>query len=89
MTDQGWRFVGAADADRATVNGATYLHEIYTRADPHFTGRATVPALWDKNRRTIVNDEFADMLRMFNSGFGALVSSFRNHHDVPFPDVGQ
>ena len=54
------------------VNGATYLHEIYTRADPHFTGRATVPVLWDKQRGTIVNNESADILRMFNSGFGAL-----------------
>ena len=54
-----------------SVNGATYLHEIYTRADPHFTGRATVPVLWDKRRRTIVNNESADIVRMFNSGFGA------------------
>jgi putative glutathione S-transferase len=57
------------------VNGATYLHEIYTSADPHFTGRATVPALWDKSRRTIVNNESADLLRIFNSGFGALADA--------------
>src|SRR5208337_2101269 len=54
------------------VNGATYLHEIYTRADPYYTGRATVPALWDKERGMIVNNESAELLRMFNSGFGAL-----------------
>ncbi|MBV8103072.1 MAG: glutathione S-transferase family protein [Hyphomicrobiales bacterium] len=72
MTDQGWRFGDELGADRDTVNGATYLHEIYSRADPHFTGRATVPALWDRDRRTIVNNESADLLRMFNSGFGAL-----------------
>ena len=72
MTDQGWRFGDYPGADRDAVNGATYLHEIYTLADPHFTGRATVPALWDKERRTIVNNESADLLRMFNSGFGAL-----------------
>jgi putative glutathione S-transferase len=75
IADEGWRFGGAPDADRDTVNGATYLHEIYTRADPHFTGRATVPALWDKQRRTIVNNESADLLRMFNSGFGALADA--------------
>jgi putative glutathione S-transferase len=69
MTDQGWRF---DDAAGDPVNGATFLHEIYTRADPHFTGRATVPVLWDKQRQTIVNNESADILRMFNSGFGAL-----------------
>ena len=72
MTDQGWRFGDELGADRDAVNGATYLHEIYSRADPHFTGRATVPALWDRERRTIVNNELADLLRMFNSGFGAL-----------------
>jgi putative glutathione S-transferase len=73
LTDQGWRFgdyPGATGAD--ALNGATYLHEIYSRADPHFTGRATVPALWDKEGRTIVNNESADLLRIFNSGFGAL-----------------
>jgi putative glutathione S-transferase len=71
MTDQGWRFGDYPGADRDAVNGATYLHEIYTRADPHFTGRATVPALWDKKRGTIVNNESADILRIFDSGFGA------------------
>src|SRR5271157_6399070 len=72
MTDQGWRFGDAPGTGPDAVNGAAYLHEIYTRADPHFTGRATVPALWDKERRTIVNNESADLLRMFNSGFGEL-----------------
>jgi glutathionyl-hydroquinone reductase len=72
MTGQGWRFGDYPGTDRDTVNGATYLHEIYTRADPRFTGRATVPALWDKERGTIVNNESADLLRMFNSGFSAL-----------------
>ncbi len=75
MTDQGWRFGDYPGADRDTVNGAAHLHEIYTSADPHFTGRATVPALWDKERRTIVNNESADLLRIFNSGFGALADS--------------
>src|SRR5271165_6324686 len=75
MTDEGWRFGDYPNANRDEVNGATYLHEIYTRADPHYTGRATVPALWDKERRTIVNNESADLLRMFNSGFGALANA--------------
>jgi putative glutathione S-transferase len=51
------------------------MHEIYTRADPHYTGRATVPVLWDKARTTIVNNESADILRMLNSGFGALADA--------------
>ena len=71
-TDQGWRFGDFPGADHDDLNGATYLHQIYTLADPHFTGRATVPVLWDKERRTIVNNESAEILRMLNSGFGSL-----------------
>ena len=72
LSDQGWRFGDYPGADRDELNGATHMHEIYTSADPHYTGRATVPVLWDKHRRTIVNNESADILRMLNSGFGAL-----------------
>jgi glutathionyl-hydroquinone reductase len=68
LTEQGWRFGQEADP----LLGAAHMHQIYTRADPHFTGRATVPVLWDKQRGTIVNNESADILRMFNSGFGDL-----------------
>ncbi|MBZ4690816.1 MAG: glutathione S-transferase [Cereibacter sp.] len=74
MTAQGWRFGDYPGADRDTLNGATYLHELYSSADPGYTGRATVPVLWDKERRTIVNNESADILRMLNSGFGGLAS---------------
>ena len=72
LTDEGWRFGDYPGSNRDEVNRATYLHEIYTRADPHFTGRATVPVLWDKQRKMIVNNESADIMRMINSGFGAL-----------------
>ena len=72
LSEQGWRFGDYPGSDRDVVNGATYLHELYTRADPGFTGRATVPVLWDKKRGTIVNNESADILRMMNAGFGAL-----------------
>lgn len=58
LTTQGWRFGDYPGADRDTLNGAIYLHELYTRADPHFTGRATVPVLWDIETGTIVNNEF-------------------------------
>jgi glutathionyl-hydroquinone reductase len=70
MSDEGWRFGDVPVANRDTLNGVTYLHEIYTRADPHYTGRATVPVLWDKERRTIVNNESADIIRMLNGAFG-------------------
>ncbi len=72
ITEQGWRFGDYPGAGQDTVNGATYLHELYSRADPHFTGRATAPVLWDIATGAIVNNESADIMRMFNSGFGAL-----------------
>ncbi len=83
LSDEGWRFGDYPGANRDTLNGATYLHEIYTRAEPHFTGRATVPVLWDRERGTIVNNESADILRMFNAGFGTLA---RNAVDL-YPEA--
>lgn len=75
MSDQGWKFGDFPGSIADSVNGATYMHEIYTKADPVFTGRATVPVLWDKVKGTIVNNESADILRMMNSGFGALADN--------------
>lgn len=72
LSEQGWRFGDYPGSDHDPLNGATYMHEIYTRADRAFSGRATVPVLWDKRRGTIVNNESADILRMMNSGFGDL-----------------
>lgn len=73
MTDQGWTFGGYPDATEDEVNGFDAMHQVYTAADPQFTGRATVPVLWDKKRGTIVNNESADILRMMND-FGGLAS---------------
>ncbi|WP_417522657.1 glutathione S-transferase family protein [Marinovum sp.] len=75
LTDQGWCFGGYPGADQDPLFGARYMHEIYTRADPHFTGRATVPVLWDTVRNVIVNNESADILRMFDTAFEQLVPS--------------
>lgn len=75
LTAQGWRFGDYPGATPDHVSGATYMHEIYSKADPHVSGRATVPVLWDKKTGTIVNNESADIVRMFNAGFGKLASS--------------
>jgi glutathionyl-hydroquinone reductase len=72
LTDEGWRFGDYPGSNRDALTGVTYMHEIYTSADPHFTRRATVPVLWDKQRNTIVNHESADIVRMIDSGFGTL-----------------
>src|SRR5437764_8026058 len=62
--DHGWEF-----ATPDSVNGKWNLAEIYILADAKFTGRVTVPVLWDKARRTIVNNESAEIIRMLNSAF--------------------
>jgi putative glutathione S-transferase len=74
LGDQGWAFGGYPGTGPDEINGASCLHEIYAKADPHYTGRATVPVLWDKQRGTIVNNESADIVRMLNAGFGDLAS---------------
>ena len=79
LSKQGWRFGDYPGATDDPVNGATYMHEIYTKADQLFTGRATVPVLWDKHAGTIVNNESSDILRMLNDGFGELA---RNDLDL-------
>ncbi|MFM7442903.1 MAG: glutathione S-transferase C-terminal domain-containing protein, partial [Tabrizicola sp.] len=55
--------------------GATYMHEIYTRADPKISGRATVPVLWDMQQNALVSNESADILRMLDTAFEGLVPS--------------
>ncbi|MCI5038349.1 MAG: glutathione S-transferase family protein [Donghicola eburneus] len=75
MTDQGWSFGGYEGADEDPLFSSEYIHQIYTRADPHYTGRATVPVLWDTQRNVIVNNESADIVRMFDTGFEHMVSS--------------
>lgn len=74
LTEQGWRF-GGDGADDDPLFGASYMHEIYTRADPHHTGRATVPVLWDMRQDVMVNNESADILRMFDTAFEGIVPS--------------
>jgi len=75
LSDQGWRFGDHPGATLDLVNGAEFMHELYTRADPQYTGRATVPVLWDKATGTIVNNGSAEIVRMFNSGFGEFADS--------------
>ena len=71
MGEQGWSFEPGPGVV-PDPDGARYLHEIYTRADPAITSRVTVPVLWDTQRRTIVSNESADIIRMFNTVFDAL-----------------
>jgi glutathionyl-hydroquinone reductase len=72
MGEEGWTFDAGPGVIPDGVNGVTRLHELYALADPHYSGRATVPVLWDKERRTIVSNESAEILRMLNSAFDAV-----------------
>ncbi|MBT6096288.1 MAG: glutathione S-transferase family protein [Rhodospirillaceae bacterium] len=65
MMENGWELADGADP----INGARFLYQVYTAADPAYTGRVTVPVLWDKQQRTIVSNESAEIIRMFNSAF--------------------
>jgi putative glutathione S-transferase len=67
----GWTFNDGPMATVDHVNGLASLPEVYRKADPHFTGRVTVPALWDKARGTIVNNESAEIMRMLDQAFAA------------------
>jgi putative glutathione S-transferase len=69
MLDQGWTFEEGPGVIPDTVNGAGYLHQVYTAAKPDYTGRVTVPVLWDKASAAIVNNESAEIIRMLNSAF--------------------
>ncbi|MGO4303990.1 glutathione S-transferase family protein [Cupriavidus sp. RAF12] len=69
MRAEGWTFADGPGVASDTVNGARVLHQVYTAAAPDYTGRVTVPVLWDKQRQTIVNNESSEIIRMFNSAF--------------------
>lgn len=72
MGDQGWALQAAEGVAPDPNEGDETLHQLSTVADPHDTGRVTVPVLWDRQRRTIVSNESSEILRLFNSAFDHL-----------------
>ena len=83
MLENGWEF---HDRDGATVDhlfGSSFLWQVYTKADPQYSGRVTVPVLWDKQAGTIVSNESADIIRMFNTAFDDLTGS----HEDFYPEA--
>ncbi|MDR7193201.1 glutathione S-transferase family protein [Luteimonas terrae] len=69
MADDGWTFANGPGVIPDPLHGAETVWQLYVRADPRYTGRVTVPVLWDTQRETIVSNESADIIRMFNSAF--------------------
>lgn len=70
MLSEGWQF-----DDPEVLFGFTRMHQVYTKAKTDYTGRVTVPVLWDKKTNTIVSNESSEIIRMFNSAFNALTGN--------------
>lgn len=82
MGKEGWTFEPGPGVIPDSINNATRLHQIYTTANPDFTGRVTVPVLWDKTRATIVSNESSEIIRMFNSAFDGLGAKPGDYYPV-------
>lgn len=83
MAEGGWKFSDGPGCIPDTVNGRQFLHEIYALADPTYTGRVTVPVLWDKRTRTIVNNESSEIIRMLNREFDAVGDASLDFYPEP------
>jgi len=72
MKENGWSFEPGYKVTPDPIHHATYMHQVYTAADPEYTGRVTVPVIWDKKQSTIVNNESSEIIRMLNSAFDGI-----------------
>ena len=75
MMEQGWSFDKTSGSDGDALYDSEFMHQIYTRAKADYTGRVTVPVLWDKQRKTIVSNESSEIIRMFNTAFNHLTGN--------------
>lgn len=80
MLEHGWTFNRDEGSSGDAINDHRYLHQAYTTADAHYSGRVTVPVLWDKQRGTIVNNESAEIIRMFNTAFNGLTGNGADYY---------
>lgn len=83
MRDHGWTFDPQYGSSGDALDGLSFLHQRYTAEDPHYTGRVTVPLLWDKHRQRIVSNESAEIIRMFNSAFDNVTGSRLDFYPEP------
>jgi putative glutathione S-transferase len=80
MGEQGWTFTAGEGVVPDALFNSRYMHEIYVRADGSYTGRASVPVLWDRHTQTIVNNESAEIIRMFGSAFDGVGAKPGNYY---------
>jgi len=83
MLKDGWTFNVSEGSSGDTSNGKSKLSEVYLLADPRYTGRVSVPVLWDKKRKTIVNNESSEIIRMLNSAFDAFTNVHADYYPAP------
>jgi putative glutathione S-transferase len=86
MGSEGWTFDQGTGSSGDPVNGAHRLAEIYLLADPRYTGRVTVPVLWDKQSRSIVNNESSEIIRMLNGAFDAFTDDRTDYYPADLRD---
>lgn len=83
MGENGWTFDKETGSSGDALDHLQFLHQRYTRDDPHYSGRVTVPLLWDKQQQRIVNNESAEIIRMFNSAFDGLTGNRLDFYPEP------
>jgi len=88
MLDQGWTYDRSTGSSGDKVSGHKFHHQLYTHANPDYSGRVTVPVLWDKQRQTIVNNESEEIIRMFNSAFDGITGNSDDFYPEQYrPDI--
>lgn len=83
MGESGWTFKAQDGATGDDLYGLDFLHQIYTKADPHYSGRVTVPVLWDRKTKTIVSNESSEIIRMLNVAFDVWGDASVDLYPVP------
>jgi putative glutathione S-transferase len=86
MAENGWTFADGDGVVPDPIHDADYMYQVYQAADDSYTGRVTVPVLWDKEKQTIVSNESADIIRMFNSAFDEIGATEGDYYPEPLHD---
>lgn len=87
MLENGWEFESKDGSPlQDPLYNLDYMYQVYLKADDHYSGRVTVPVLWDKQEQTIVSNESADIIRMFNSAFNGLTGNTDDYYPAALQD---
>jgi putative glutathione S-transferase len=82
MAENGWTFSEGPGCMPDSVNGARYMHEVYVKAQSDYSGRASVPVLWDKRQGTIVSNESSEIIRMLNDAFAGIAKDDTDYYPL-------